>query len=288
MRHYVLPCWDEQYLICGSEPGVTLNEPGRDPEARGLHYTMIFPDKTGLAQVMGAFPEFEFTGTWDGHFKYFPFTLERMAELSEYIYSIGGLLSHAHPKQVMISDNPLDYYISEHTPLETIHGSAISYSAKQNRELWIQLLNLGKRVRTHGSSDSHGPVSNRGLTTVYAPRHYSTDIFNVIRSGDCTAGGVGIQMCIGDTPMGSVAQYTPGSTLLLRLDHFHAAHLKADTVYCLKVYTDQGLAWAKEFDGSAISVALPVLPRAYYRAEVTNESDGQLVALSNPIWLDLQ
>ena len=148
-------------------------------------------------------------------------------------------------------------------------------------------MKLGKRVRTHGSSDSHGPVSNRGLTAVYAQKHYSTDIFNVIRSGDCTAGGVAIQMSVDDTPMGSVAAYAPGKTLFVRVEDFHPAHRKENTVFCMKVYTDKGLAYAREFDCKDMqTLALPVENRLYYRIEITNESDGALVALSNPIWLE--
>jgi len=286
MRHYFLPCWDEQYLICGSEPGTTLNIPERPIEACKLHYAMIFPDKTGLAQVMGAFPEFEYTGKWDGQYKYPRFTLERFRELGEYIYSIGGLMSHAHPKQMMVSENPMDYYISDHVPLETVVGSASSFSTKQNRDLWEAILKLGKRVHTYGMSDAHSAVSNKGLTAVYAPRHYSTDIFNTIRSGDCAAGGVGIQMSIGDTPMGGVAADAVGQQLCIRVGKFHEDHWLPDTVYSLKVYTDQGLAYAREFDGSPISLALTVQDRAFYRAEIINESDNAIVAISNPIWLE--
>jgi len=287
MRHYFLPEWDEKYMICGSEPAVLLNEPDRPKPARGLDYTMIFPDKTGLAQVMGAFPRFQFTGTRDGHFKYASFTLQEMQELAEYIYNIGGLLSHAHPKQKMVSSNPLDYYISDLVALETVHVDCDAFSTKQNRNLWIGILKAGKRVRTHGSSDAHGAVSNRGQTTVYCENHFSTDIFNTIRAGDCTAGAIGIQMCLDSCPMGSVTDYAEGKKLYVRVNDFHPAHQKENTVYSLKIFTEKGLAYAKEFDGTYTDLVLPVLPRAYYRAEITNESDGVIVALSNPIWQNL-
>ena len=146
-------------------------------------------------------------------------------------------------------------------------------------------MQLGKRVRTHGSSDSHGPVSNVGLTTVYCEKRFSTDIFNTVRAGDCTAGAVGIQMSIDDAPMGSVTEYAEGKTLFVRVGDFHRDHKPADTVYSLRVYTDRGLAWAKEFAGEDMAVALPVQARKFYRVEVWNESDDHVVALSNPIWL---
>lgn len=287
MRHFFLPCWDERYMICGTEPGLTLLEPERPVDARKLHYTMIFPDKTGFQKVMDAFPGFAFTGTVNGNYRSYSMPLEELRKLTDFVYSIGGLLTHAHPKQVMVSEDPMDYYISECVPLETVHVSADNFYTKKNRELWTALLKLGKRIRTHGSTDSHGPVSNKGLTAVYAEKHFSTDIFNAIRSGDCVAGGVAIRMCIGDTPMGGVVTYQPGQQLLVKVEGFHPAHALKDTVFCLRVYTDKGLAFAKEFTCDQVqTLALPVQPRKYYRVEITNESDNCLVALSNPIWLD--
>ena len=282
MRHYFLPAWDDRRMICGSEPSARLSNWNSS-----FDYTMIFPDKTGLAQVMGAFPEFNFTGTWDGHFGYPKFTPERFLELAEYIYGIGGLLSHAHPLQLPGTGNPEDYFFSEHVAFETVHVDANAFATRQNHALWVKILALGKRLRTHGSSDSHGPVSNRGLTTVYTEENFSTEVFHAVRSGNCAAGGVGIQMCIGDAPMGSSIAFAEGLRLSVRVADFHRAHHLPNTVYALKVYTDQGLAYSVEFDGTApIELTLPVKQRLFYRCEVTNESDGLPVAFSNPIWLD--
>ena len=150
----------------------------------------------------------------------------------------------------------------------------------------LGVLQNGKRVRTHGSTDSHGPVSNKGLTAVYAPEHFSTDIMRAVRAGNCAAGSVGIQMAIDDTPMGSDVDFAEGKLLRIRTDRFHEAHWQADTVYCLKVYTDRGLAYAREFAGEPQSLALKVENLGFYRVEITNESDNALVALSNPIWLN--
>ena len=87
--------------------------------------------------------------------------------------------------------------------------------------------------------------------------------------------------------MGGVAVYQPGQQLQVKVDGFHSAHGLADTVFCLRVYTDKGLAYAKEFTCDQVQeLALPVQPRQYYRVEITNESDHCLVALTNPIWLD--
>ena len=285
MRHFFLPEWDDTMLICGTEPGTRLK--GRPFRSSKMDYTMIFPDKEGLAKVMDAFPEFQYTGGIEGHYTYASHTVERLMELGEFIWSIGGLMSHAHPKQLMASDDPMDYYLGENVALETIHGNPAAYGSKQNRDLWDALLKMGKRIHTHGSSDTHGAAMNCAQTTVYAPRYHSKDIFQQVRKGDCTAGAVGIQMAINDCVMGECATYRPGQLLLLKIADPHPVAVTKDTVWCLRVYTDKGLAYAKEFDGALpVKLALPVQKRNYYRVELTNESDDMLIAISNPIWLE--
>ena len=286
MRHFFLPAWDERYMICGTEPTCVLDEPELPVHQRKMDYTMIFPNKEGLAKVLEKFPNFGYTGGIEGNYQYYNHTRPELQEIGEYIYSIGGLMSHAHPKQLMACKDPLRYYFGDHVALETVQGHPAALTTRHNRQLWISLLQLGKRVKTHGSSDSHGPVSCSGQTTVYCAKHHSTDIFNTVRSGNCTAGAVGIQMSIDDAVMGSVTKFREGQTLYVRAQDFHPNRWKENTVYSLRIYTDRGLAWVKEFDGTAMDVALPVQKRMFYRVEVYNETDDHVEALSNPIWLD--
>ncbi len=281
MRHFFLPEWDETMLICGSEPSVTLQ--GR---TASLHYNMIFPDKAGLGKVLEAFPEFEYTGGTDGSFRCPRFTEARFRELGEYIYRIGGLMAHAHPKQQMITPDPLDYYFGDHVALETVHGAVSGYATRKNRDLWVTLLKMGKKLRTYGSTDTHGAARNDGQTTLYAKNRHSKDFFNAIRAGNCTAGAVGIQMAIDSTPMGGETAFKEGMVLRLRVGDFYKTWQK-NAVFRLNVYTDKGLAYATEFLGTeGTRLSLKVKKRAFYRAEITDESDGKLAALGNPIWLD--
>ncbi len=284
MRHFFLPEWDETMLICGSEPAGFLQD--REGRAAVLHYCMLFPDKEGLGKTLAAFPEFEYTGGTNGSFRYPRVSTERFCQLGAYIWDIGGLMSHAHPKQMMASNNPLDYYFGDHVALETVHGDVSSYSTKCNRDLWVTLLAMGKRLRTYGSTDTHESARNDGQTTLYAKKPHSRDFFNAIRAGNCTAGSAGIQMAIGDTPMGGALAYKPGLTLQVRAGDYHPTW-KQDAVYRLNVFTDKGLAYATEFVGATpVQLALFVEKRAFYRVEITNESDGHTATLGNPIWLD--
>jgi len=287
MRHFYLPEWDESMLIYGTEPGTRIIEPERDLKACSMHYTMLFQHASDLARVMEAFPEYEFTGGPDGHFKYPTFTPERMAELARFVRGLGGVFTHAHPKQLMCSENPLDYYFTDDVFLETVMTSTDGYDTVQNLKLWEQLLKLGKKVRTFGSSDTHGNAKNCALTTVYARERNGAAILREVREGDCAAGFVGIKMAISGARMGSSLPYRDGMTLTVQLDDFYEAAYLPDTVYCLKVYTDRGLAYASEFNGKMPqALVLPVYKRKYYRVEVTNESDGCVIGISNPIWLD--
>lgn len=284
MRHFFQPEWDETMLICGTEPGTRLV--GRPERSADLHYCLTYPDKEGLAKTMADHPEFEYTGGIEGTMRNAPFTPESLTAFGEYVYSIGGLLAHAHPKQMIASSDPLDYYFGDHVPLETVYGDVASYETRMNRDLWVALLQLGKRVRTYGSTDTHAAARCDGQTTLYATRRHSRYFFEAVRSGNCTAGAVGIQMAIDGTPMGSSTPYKPGMKLSVRIGDYHPVW-KEDAVYRLNVFTDKGLAYAREFIGkAALSVTLPVERRAFYRVEITCESDGHTAALGNPIWLD--
>lgn len=285
MRHFFLPQWDESMLICGSEPSVLLAEKEGGP-FDSLHYNMLFPDKKGLKQVLDAFPEFAYTGGTDGSFRCPRFSEERFRRLGEFIYEIGGLMAHAHPKQQMICDDPLAYYFGDRVALETVCGNVAGYGTKKNRDLWVTLLCMGKKLRTYGSTDTHAQARDDGQTTLYAKNRHSREFFHAIRQGNCTAGAAGIQMAIDKTVMGGQRAFREGMILRIRVGDFHKAW-KQDAAYRLNIYTDKGLAYAREFFGTqGVKLALKVKNRAFYRAEITNESDGELAALGNPIWLD--
>ena len=287
MRHMFLPEYDDTIFICGTEPGTNIIEEGREPRSQSMHYVMLFQYPTDLARVLDAFPEFNYTGGLEGHFSYPNFTPERLAELARFVRSLGGMFSHAHPKQLMASDNPLHFYFTDDVTIETINTADDTFGSLQNLRLWETLLKMGKRPRTVGCSDTHGAVSNRALTTVHARERKGAAFLREIREGDCTSGAIGIKMCISGVRMGGSIAYRDGLTLNIQVADWYEPAFRPNTVYAVKVYTDQGLAYASEFNGRGVqNLALAVQKRKYYRVEVTNESDGYVVGISNPIWLD--
>ncbi len=289
MRGFFLPEWDEERFVIGTEPGTKITDLGAVRLGMAdIHYNMLFPHRYGLAMVLANFPEFEFRGDeLTGSFRYPKFTKERFAELTAYVQSIGGMMVHPHPKTMLVSNDPMDYYIGEHTYLETIYGAPGTAATYKNYELWVELLHLGKRIYASSGSDTHGGVSNAALSTFYTKRRHSEEFFARMHSGDYTVGEVGIKMCIDGQPMGSEIPYREGMKLTLRMDDFYRHAWRPNTVYELRIVTDRGVAYASRCNGKfPQAMSLAVQERAFYRAEIYDVSHDVWVAHGNPIWLD--
>ena len=288
MRGFFLPEWNEERFIMGSEPGTSFLEPHGCTHNSGFHYNMLVPHKYGLAMVLANFPEFEFKGDeLTGTFGYPKFTRERFLELSEYIYSIGGMMVHAHPKMIMSADDPLAYYFGEHSFIETVVGSYASAYSFKSHWVWTEILKRGKHVYASVGSDSHRDPSNAAVATFYSKERHARTFYPQMRAGNFTAGAVGIQMSVDGNPMGSEIAYRDGQVLQIRVGDFFAPVLKDNTAYELRVYSDRGLVYASRFDGKAPQyLAIKAQQRAFYRVEVLDLTNHRRIAAGNPIWLD--
>ena len=289
MRGYFLPEWSEERFVYGTEPGTRITDlQDKAATMDWMHYNMIFPHKYGLAMVLANFPEFAFRGDeLTGHFDYPKFTLERIREIAAYVRSIGGCMVHAHPKSLLASREPLDYYLGEWSYLETLVGTYRSHPSFKSYDLWVELLQAGKHVYTSAGSDTHGAVSNGCPSTFYTQKRFHADFLERMRAGDFAAGGVGIQMMIDGAPMGSQIAYREGMSLTLRVGDFHAATWQKNTAYELQIWTDEGLAYASMFNGKEPQeLSLEVQKRKYYRVVIEDLTHKYRVCISNPIWLD--
>ena len=291
MRGFFLPEWDEERFLMGTEPSgiiAELNAPRNGMVE--LHYNMLFPHKYGLAMVLANFPEFSFKGDeLTGSFKYFKASRERYFELFDYVKSIGGMIVHAHPKTMLVSSDPLDYYFGEHTFIETIYENIYTSATRNNYKLWQDILALGKHVYASGGSDSHTDTKNSALAAFYTEKRHSSLFFERMKSGDFNVGSMGIKMCIGEHPMGSETAFEDGMILSIRLGDYFDRDVKENTVYALRIFTDEGLAFESDFDGSeAQELQLYVKKRRFYRADVYDKTHECVVGISNPIWLDAE
>ena len=289
MRGYFLPEWDEERFVYGTEPGTNITDM-YDPDASmaTMHYNMVFPHKYALAMVLANFPEFKFQGDeLTGKFGYPKFTHERIAELNAYIRSIGGVVTHPHPKVLMASADPLDYFIGEWSYLETFVGNYMTHASFKSYDLWLEILKAGKHMYASAGSDTHGAVNINCLSTFYTKKRFHKDFMDRIYAGDYAVGGVGLKMMIDGNPMGSQIEYKDGMKLTVRLDNFHKSVWRDNTAYELQIWTDEGLAYASMFNGKeAQEISLEVQKRKFYRVVVEDVTHKYRVCIGNPIWLD--
>ena len=197
------------------------------------------------------------------------------------------MIVHAHPKTMLVSSDPLDYYFGEHSFIETIYDTVYTAATRNNYKLWQDILALGKHVYASGGSDSHTDTKNSALAAFYTEKRHSSLFFERMKKGDFNVGSMGIKMCIGEHPMGAETAFEDGMILSIRVCDYFDCDRQDNTVYALRVFTDEGLAFESDFDGSeAQSLQIKVKRRKFYRADIYDKTHECVVGISNPIWLD--
>jgi len=282
VRHMYQPEWEDGMFIGGSEPGTRITDSKATDSA--LHYNMIFAEPEPLEALLDEFPEFEFSGGPEGHFRYPGFTTERFCQLIDAVKAHGGFFVIPHPKQILISDDPLDYWFRDETGLEVFYNDLRSDFTKANYPLWTALLQMGKRVWVCAGGDYHKCGSDGALTTIYAENRANADYLRHLRKGDFTCGSVGICMSIGDTTMGGLCDFA-GQRLVLRTGDFHKSVRVYGHRYRVDLLNDCGLVESAEITCEEPAYfALDAQDCRFYRAEVWDVSEGLRIAIGNPIW----
>lgn len=284
VRHMYLPQWEDGTFVGGSEPGTTISD-GK-ASRNSLHYNMIFEGPQPLEELLAEFPEFEFTGGAEGHFVYPKFTRARFTELINAVRAHGGFFVHPHPKQVMVSDDPLDYWFADETGIEVFYVSMDSKYTELNYPLWCDLLRLGKRVWATAGGDEHKCASDKALTTVYAEEKTNRSYISHFRVGDLVCGPVGIRMCVGDTLMGGKCNFD-GKRLVISVGDFHRSVKLTGHNYRVDIISDTGVVESHEIDClEKAYFAIDTEDKKFYRVEVFDTSRDLRIAISNPIWND--
>ena len=289
MRGFFLPEWDEERFIIGTEPGTSITDLENVRHGlRAMHYCMMFPHKYGLAMVLANFPEYKYQGDeLTGHYVYPSFTKARIQELVAFINSIGGVVVHAHPKEMMCSEDPLDYYIGEHSYIETLRNGYGSNLSSRYYEVWKGILAAGKHMYASAGSDTHSLVKNNSVSTFYSKEKSGRAFFDVLKSADFSVGAVGIKMEIDGAPIGSELAYRDGLVLNVRIADFYKHEWHENTPYRVRVITDKGIAYESEYNGKLPQkISLKVEKRMFYRVEIFDTVRGYVVSHTNPLWLD--
>ena len=285
VRHMYLDCFDEEYFICGTEPGGKWN----DPEL-SFHYLMIVPEREALVRVLEKFPDvYNFTGGIEGTYDYIKVDRDRFLEVVKAVRDEGGVVVHPHPKQVMKSEDPRDYYFGEGSVIEVMYTydppSLANEMTKNNYKLWMDMLSLGYKVINTATNDSHRQTMLVTMNTVYSAEKKGRAYMEYLRKGDLNAGFFGIKMSIDDNPVGSSAKYKDGMKLYIKVEDVHTFRFDRDETYRIDVLSDEGIVYSSVIE-LPFKVAMEVKDRKFYRAVIIRESDGAPVAIGNPIWLD--
>ena len=289
LNHMHQPDWDGQYFIGGSEPGTVLDDMPLTCTSAKFDYSMMFADADAFESVLTAFPNFYYS---DGFFQSYKIRQrEEFCQVVKAVQDAGGFMNFVHPFMdgYMVSSEPLDYWFGNNVGFEVLNGLCGNADSTENRlarDCWVKLLDAGKRVFATAGSDSHQLSNTETLTTVYSPAHNSKDILQVIRTGDFTAGPVGIRMCIGNAVTGGVCSFA-GQTLTVAVGDAHSRQLRELNKYRLEIYTDKGLVFRQELSRFPETeyVTVTVDPDSrYYRAELFDITAGYTVAIGNPIW----
>ena len=286
VMHMHLPEWDPSIFIGGTEPGTVITD--SKAERAEMHYNMIFFSPAQLEALLAEFPEYKFNLVRENEFVYSRFDTDRFRELIHTVKRLGGFLVHPHPKQVMVSDDPLDYWFADETGLEvfyTFHEEPGGEKTQANYKLWTDLLALGKRVWATAGNDEHRMPSDKALTTIFATERHSRAHVERLRVGDFVCGGVGIRMCVGDTPMGGKCSFA-GQRLVFSVGQYHKSLVKPGHTYRVDLLDDNGVAFSREIDPAKTEFfAIDTdSSRKFYRVEVFDAAGDTRIAIGNPIW----
>lgn len=294
----------DDYFIGGSEPGTKITDYNFQ---NSMHYNMLFSDPAGLESVVYKWEDkFKPRVGQDGYeygvrFANPAWTKEEFTQLAKDVYAAGGLLVHLHPRAshaYIMSDDPLDYYFTDYTGFEISTGCSGTMAQQYNEEsyqIWVDLLELGKKVWATCGSDYHRIADTSALTTMYTVRDHRDDYFANMRVGNYAPGWVGIRMNIGDTVMGGETDFT-GKRLQFSVGDIFAFEVKDDNnknpayvkghTYRVELYDDGGLLMETTIDPTQTSYfAIDCDEDAmFYRVVVRDVTDNERVGVSNPIW----
>lgn len=285
--------WDNSMFIGGSETSSRIAD--RETGKNAPHYNLVFADVKKFEQFVAAFDKFYYYADQPENgvtFNLNNMTMAELREMSAVMREYGGMLVHVHPKYIsyIVSDDPLDYYFGEYTGIEIMTTGSSNYDSSHIRnydayKLWLDLLDLGKKVyATHGN-DNHRLPNINSLSAIYTSEKDANEYMDRLLAGDFAPGWVGIRMTVGDTLMGGTTSFE-GQRLVFSAGDMFAGKYDASHEYVVRLYDDGGLLMESELDPTGMNYyALDADPEArFYRVEVYDLTLDQYVAVGNPIW----
>lgn len=283
--------WDDTLFVGGSEPGMTVT--GTQVISKeNIDYSMIFTKPEGLEAVLKTFASDYDYGFQHGRFKsIFRGDHEKIAKLIQCIKDNGGMFVYVHPFGKEGYYDPVDYmnyWFADETGFEVLNGLNGEYDSEQNAaayECWVKLLEAGKRIWATSGSDSHKLPYQFTLTTLYTAQKNAQGYFDQMRTGNITAGPIGIRIAVGDAVTGGVGSFE-GNQVVVAVGDFHSQVTDKSHKYRVDIYDDTGLVSSQELTYNEMNYfAFDADPsRKFYRANVFDVSTNKIVAVGNPVW----
>ena len=310
--HMELPEWDNKYFIGGTEIAVGVSDLAAATQNKA-HINLIFHNPMDLKAAIEAYDAYDskggfkaqvyaedYTGTdaeklaggW--HFEYLfgataP-TKADMAKLAQIVKEHNGVFVQVHPKSASYikSTDPLDYWFEDYTGLEiyyTYYASRNGTATKNNYKLWTDLLRLGKKVWATAGNDEHAAPANKALTTIYSTQQDAKAFVERLSVGNFTAGQVGVRMVVGDQVMGYETDFT-GKGLAFAVSDFHSSIYDPTHTYKAVLIADEEVIgqWEISPDETFYYSCDADPSVGYYRVEVYDVTNSDMLALGNPIW----
>jgi len=299
--------WDKNLFIYGTEAATTISDYAGETGNGELHYNMIFAEQAQLKNVVMNFNNgaFDYNSMLDNKwssllspaFNYPEFTKAKFNELIDTVKAQDGLFILAHPMQqgsAYFSDNASDYaFVRDYIGFEVIYTQLSCGNTRTNYKAWKELLAAGKRLWACSGSDSHADLDSKTLTSVYAD---STDkaagnLVTYMKNGNFTAGSVGIQMCVGNTPMGGHCDFT-NQRVVIDVGEFHTS-IDVSHKYRIDIMNENGIVYSQALNVDETTriatngkIAFDADESDFYRVVIYDMTDGYRIAYGNPIWND--
>jgi hypothetical protein len=232
-----------------------------------------------------------FSGLFQGNF---PANHAQIAEMIQSIKDHGGMFTYVHP---MGKDgyydpvDPMNYWFADETCFEITNQLMGDRNSEYNApayETWVYLLNNGKRLWATSASDAHLTLPLPAyLSTVYSAERNGNGYLDQIKTGNLTAGPVGIRTVVGDTVTGGKCSFA-GQRVVMAVGDFHELAIDATHSYRLDIYDETGLIASSELSTTEMNYfAFDARSDAkYYRANVYDVTGDIIFAVGNPVWND--
>ena len=287
--------WDDTLFVGGTEPGLHVS--GVEVERmNNLDYSMIFTKLEGLETVLKQFPQHYLYNETTGIFGKRRLTADHagVAELIQAVKDNGGMWVHVHPlgHDEYGYYDPLDYtkyWFADEVGFEVTnagYGGTDSQTNKDAYNMWVKLINDGHRIWATCGGDGHSVLPYIWiLSTVYASEKTPDGYLNQMKTGNMTAGPVGIRIAVGNTATGSQGSFA-GNRVVIAAGDFHPLSTKEDHTYRLDVYDETGLLFSEDISTTEMNYfAFDAKADAkYYRADVYDVTANKLLAVGNPVW----